>query len=265
MRKYWQIFKIMLLSKLEYRFEMFSMFINELIGVVGVTILWNSIFQNSSTIGGLTREQTIIYYVILPLVGLFTSVSISGQLGDEVKNGQFSKYLLRPYRLRFGLFFSSLAEKIHMLVLVLPIYLIGIFVFVRLYNYQSFTLENLILGIGFSLLGFLLHFLLDANISWLAFWLNDVWAFQHFKDFTFSIFGGINFPLNFLGGTLRKVFEFLPFKYFYYVPVGYLMGIRSAANISQDLIGIFIWAVCFAVGGQLLFLVGLKKFEAYGN
>lgn len=264
MKKYFAIFRIFALSKLEYRFELISVVINEVVGIAGVMILWNTVFKSTPVLGGLNQNQTVLYYLLIPLISIATSVDFSDKLGDEIRDGHFSKYLLRPYRLDLSFFSEAVAQKIHTLILIMPIYLAGVLIYVNV-THQTFQIGNFLLSVLFAILGFFLHYLLDLNLSWLAFWVNDVWAFVHLKNFTFSIFGGSSFPLNFLSGFLRKIFDVLPFKFLFYIPAAYLMGIRPADNLIWDFLGITAWMLILAVSGKLLYQKGIKYYEAYGN
>lgn len=265
MRKYWAIFKVVLLTKLEYRFELLSTALTAVIGLSGVLILWDSVFKTTGIIGGLTKSQTVFYYVLIPFVALITDVKISGKLGNEIKDGQFSKYLLKPYKVTVMCFFESLAELTQRLIMVAPIYLLAIGIFVVFSGQQGLNGANFLVGFIFAVFGFMVHFFLDTTIAWVAFWIGDVWSFQHVKNFVFNIFGGLNFPLDFLKGTLRWLFEFLPFKFFFYIPVSYALGIRPQGQIETDVTQIIIWSLVLIIFGQILQKLGLKQFEAYGN
>jgi ABC-2 type transport system permease protein len=113
--------------------------------------------------------------------------------------------------------------------------------------------------------GFLMHFFLDLSIGWLAFWIDDVWSFEHFKGITFGILAGVSFPFEFLPGNIQWLFNFLPFKFLYYTPISYVLGKRGLEELGGDLLSISLWAVGFSVLSWLLWRRGLRKYEAFGN
>jgi ABC-2 type transport system permease protein len=116
-----------------------------------------------------------------------------------------------------------------------------------------------------SMCAIALHFALDLAIAHLAFWVVDTWAFQHLKNITFSMVGGFNFPYDILSKNVRIIFEFLPFKFFYYTPISYILGIRSGVTaLTQDLLQMILWTMLFIVIASLLWKKGLQKYGAYG-
>ncbi|MBN2016501.1 ABC-2 family transporter protein [Candidatus Dojkabacteria bacterium] len=266
MKKYLQLFKNYLGTMLEYRANLVGIIILELISIGEVLILWIAIFRSENEIRGFTFGATLLYYLIVPLIGFITQVDISSKRSQEIRSGELSKYLLKPYNLWLDSLAEMIARKIHTLVLILPIYLIIIVTYSKLLPSSEFKFYNILLALAFASGGFLLHFIMDLFISWLAFWVTDVWSFRHFKYILFSVFGGLSFPFDLLPANIRTIFENLPFKYFYYVPISYFSGSRNIQeNILSDLAGILLWLLIFFISGLILWKKGIKKYEAFGN
>ncbi len=143
--------------------------------------------------------------------------------------------------------------------------MIILFGFMYIYGFKGIHPQGVVLGALMIIIGFLMHFALDLMMTWLAFWIGDVWTFKHLKNIVFLIFGGMIFPLEFVSGPLRTLFEFLPFKYMYYLPVAYLLSKRGIEYLFSDLIGAVLWICIFIILSQMLWNRGLRKFEAYGG
>lgn len=265
MNKYSGLFKNYLATSLEYRANIIGSFIFEVLGIVGIFIFWVAIFRTYNHVANYDINKTVLYYFFVPLAGSISTVYISDKFGEEIKNGFFSNYLLKPNKVWLNAISYAFAFKVNYLTIVLPLYFFIMVIFIIVKHISFITLPNLFIGLSIASGAFLMHCLLDLAICWLAFWVDDVWAFKHFKYIVFALFGGISFPLDFLPFKIKLLFEALPFKFLYYVPVSYFLGIRRIDNLVADLLIILLWSLLFMSIGSLLLRAGLKKYGAFGN
>ncbi|HLD03164.1 MAG TPA: ABC-2 family transporter protein [Candidatus Dojkabacteria bacterium] len=265
MSKYFRILKNQLAAALEWRANLVTLVLFEIIHVTAVLILWTFVFQNRNDINGMTFDQILLYYVLTPFIGIFTSVNISDGLGSDIKDGHLSLNLLEPYKIWLGRLCNAVAVKIYNLLFIAPIYLLVLLIYTLTAQNPLISLQGIFLSLLFIILAFFLHFFLDLALGLTAFWIDDVWAFRHVKDIFFGVFGGQTFPLDFLAQNLKRIFEFLPFKFFYYIPVAYLLGSRTPNMLGNDMLGIFMWTGTFVFISFILWRFGLKRYEAFGN
>lgn len=265
MKKYLGLFKNFFASAIEYRAYLIGLMILELISLGSTVILWFAVYSSNNEVGGYNFNDAILYYLAVPFIGSITQVFISDKLSKEIRQGILSNYLLKPYRVWLGAFVDVIANKINYLMLILPIY-VGVVLFYFAKTGQGFNINNLLTGVLVALAAFLMHFVLDLMITWLSFWTHDIWCFVHVKNIIFSIFGGVSFPFDFLSAGLRSVFEFLPFKYLFYIPISYMLGKRAGIEVLlRDLGGMLAWTLLFILIGAFLWEKGLKKYESFGN
>lgn len=264
MKKYFGLFKNYFSSGLEYRSNLIGLVVLQLIGVGTVLFLWVAAFRSQDSIAGFSLLQVGLYYLLVPLVGFITQVQLSGQLGFEIKDGIFSNYLLKPYNIGFAALMRTLAEKANQLMILLPLYFCVIFIISAIMGGIGFTIKGIIAAAIIAVFGFFLHFILDLTLCWLAFWMGDIWSFQHFKVIVFGILAGVSFPFEFLPRELRTLFEFLPFKYLYYIPLSYLLNKRGLDSLAADLTQILVWGGLIFLLSIYLWKKGLKAYEAYG-
>ncbi len=228
-------------------------------------ILWFAIYRDGGEVSGYSLSAMVIYYMLVPFLGFLNRVEISNEISREVKDGELSKHLVKPYGLWGRLFMEVLGKKVHVLLVVVPVYVVLTIGFVQALGFDL-GLVGILGAILVSVFAFVLHFFLDLLISWLSFWVIDVWAFNHAKWITFSIFGGLYFPFELLPENITSIFEILPFKFFYYVPTSYIIG---KSDVGSDLPGdlglMFLWTLIFIAGGLTLWKLGLKKYGAVGN
>jgi ABC-2 type transport system permease protein len=265
MKKYFKIFQNHLQASVTYRANIVGSSVYEIIAASSIMILWFAILKNQPTIGIYTFQILIFYYALAPFVGGLTHASLVDYLGEDIRSGAFSNYLLKPYQVWTSFFFQELAYKFNYLVSIAPVYFLIVCGLLSFLPFHLISVQTILISLLFCLLGFLLDVFLDFIIYWSAFWLVDVWCFRHVKIILRYIFGGRRFPLDFFSGTLYVVMEFLPFKFMFFIPLTYFLGLRKFSNITSDLISWFFWSAIFLFLGFLLWRNGLKKYEAFGN
>jgi ABC-type uncharacterized transport system permease subunit len=210
MHKYLYRFRNAIEAELEYRSNMVSRSLVTLLKVASFFVLWLFIFKSTDSIGGLSFDQTLLYYSLIPLVGLITMASVD-TIGKDISTGFISNLLLKPYRLWVGAFLDSFAIKLVSLIAVGPFYLIIVsLLLVHFKTPINWGLMGVAVLIAFS--AYILNFFIEIGVNLSAFWLEEVWAFRHARNIIFGILGGLSFPFDFLSQNVRNVFELLPFK-----------------------------------------------------
>jgi len=263
MRKYLQLFKNYQAESWEYRANIVGGIVSELIGIISALIFWLAIYKSNTQIAGYTLNKVIFYYLLMPLIGSITSVWISNKVGSEIKSGFFTNYLIKPNKPILNILTHTFAYKFNYLATTVPVYLIFLIGF-SFFSTIRFSGINILMGLLMAISGFFIHCLMDLAISWLGFWVDDVWSFQHFKNFIFAIFGGVAFPFDFLPSSMRLIFELLPFKFFYYIPASYINNQRSFSYLFSDILSLCLWGTLFYLIGIKLYSAGIKKYAAFG-
>lgn len=264
MKKYKSLFLVQFASSLEYRASLVGTVLQETVSVISVILLWLAIYRSQSNVSGYSFANAVAYYLLVPIVGFMTQIVLSDRLGQEIKNGFFSNYLLRPARFWLAAFMGVLAGKVSYLILVSPV-IGGIIIYLLLSGAIHFSIATVLPALCIVVLAFVFHFVLDLALSFSAFWFDDVWAFWHIKNIVFSVLGGVSFPLDFVRGPLHTVLNVLPFQYLYYVPIAYLSGKRPMHHLVNDMILLLTWMVAIIMLGAFLWRYGLKRYGAYGR
>lgn len=264
MKKYLSLFASHFSATLEYRSNLIGVFVLELVSISSMVILWTAVYRTQSSVAGYSFYEAAIYYVLVALIAFITQVDISDKLAKEIRMGTFSNYLLKPYTFWVAAFMEALAGKLTYLVITLPLTAL-ILVFLYAKGYLLFASGLLLSALSIAILAFLLHFMLDLLTSFCAFWTDNVWAFKHIKMILFGVFGGYNFPLDFLSGNLASLWRFLPFQYLYYVPAAYILGKHAGTEqVMADSLHIVAWIGVLAFLCVVAWKLGLRKYDAYG-
>lgn len=265
MKKYISMFKKRLAVGLEYRSNIFGQFILDIIALIATVIFWNAVFKTQNHLGTYSLNDSVLYFFITPLVSSLTYIFVSDELGNEIRTGAISNYLLKPYSIMFEAFTRALASKMNNFLTTIPFYTLLLIIISVLTNHFVISITSILFFIIAICMGFVLHFIFDLTIGYCAFWIGEVWAFAHFKRVIFLIFGGLMFPLDFLPNQLFAIFSFLPFQFMYYIPNAYLLGKRTSTNIPHDISLFIFWLTILYLFQQIVWKKGLVKYEAAGG
>lgn len=264
MRKYWYLFKSNLQASLEYRGALFAWLLVELVSLSSSVFLWTAIFRTRSAVGAFDYKGILTYYLLIPIIGGFTSIFLTEHLPRKIKNGEISSDLLKPYNLAFAALLNQFSIKLTQLTIKLPIYIAVGTLFLFLFHIEIQP-TAVLLALVICLFAYILHFSLDLCLSYLAFWVDDVWSFALLKQVSLMVFGGLSFPLSLLPENVKSFFWLLPFRFIYYFPTAVAQGSLSSQTIIQECMQLIAWIFGLLLISQLLWKLGLKKYGAYGN
>ena len=264
MKKYWCLFKSNLAASLEYRGALFTWLLVELVSLTSSLFLWSAVFRTRTTVGSFDFTGILTYYLLIPFIGGFTSIFVSEHLPRKIKDGTISSDLMKPYSIAFGSLINQFSIKLTQLTIKLPVY-IGLGGFFLYFFHVRIQPQALFLALFICFFSYLLHFSMDLCLSYLAFWVDDVWSFSLLKQVSLMVFGGLSFPLSLLPEYIKPFFWFLPFRFIYYFPTSIAQGFLSYQTILIEFSILLIWTAGFLLLGKILWQKGLKKYGAYGN
>jgi ABC-2 type transport system permease protein len=264
MRKYVAIFKSHLSTVFEYRSVPVVWALIELLTVASAVFFWLAVYRTQGEVGNYQLSDMLAYYLLVPFVGSITYVHLSSSFPKKIKDGQISTDLLKPFNLSISLFLKSISSMILKQTTKLPIIFITMTVFFSFVRF-NWSLKNILLGLVVCVFSFMLHFVIDLCMSYLAFWMDDIWSFEHLKLVALMIFGGMTFPLSLLTGKLQWFFSFLPFRFIYFFPISVIQGMVSIDKLATEIFTIIAWTLFFYIISRFLWREGLKKYGAYGN
>jgi ABC-2 type transport system permease protein len=263
MKKYIQLFKNRFSQGLAYRTDHVTITLLVIISAISSLILWLAIFKTTKSINGYGFAETLKYYLLIPIVGSITNIST--ETARNIKQGKYSNELLKPYKIIPAQFFIIAAKKSSYLMTSLLFY-IAFIILGMIYFDLKFNFIGISLGFMIALGAFVLHFFIDLTISWIAFWMDEVWSLTHFKSILFFVFGGLSFPLDFLPENLKNLFNLLPFKYLYYIPISYIKGNNlNMFDFIFNIAELALWCFMFYILSKIVLKFGLKKYGAFGN
>ena len=214
LEKYGALFSIGLQNTFVYRWNFLLRSLFALVPLFGTVFVWRAIYGGTSgAIAGYDFGEMVFYFLVILLVdNLITPTEDEWQIAAEIREGQLSALLLKPFDFlayRTCLFIAS--RILYTAVTLVPV--LWVFWWFRQYlrfpehasTWGWFLLSLVMAGA--------IQFLIAFSLAMLAFWILEI-STVVFILYSFEYFlSGKLFPLDTLPGTAGQVLRLLPFPY----------------------------------------------------
>lgn len=263
MKKYWAVFKVMWQSQMEYRVEFFAHMALGLISFFVLFFIWSAIFKQVDSFGGYTLASMITYLMMVRIIHFATRGNVARLVGDEIRDGVLSAYLVKPIHYLKWCFCFFLANRFFEMLLRFS--LVAFFFIFFSSFFQVPSLANFLIFLFFLPIALLTNFFFNLLLACLAFYVTDIRLFSTSIGLTIGFLGGELLPIDLLPGFLRNLSIFLPFKYTVYFPIKIYQGALGRQDLIFGIIFALVWLVALFI---ILFWVwqrGLRRYEAVGQ
>ncbi len=238
---------------------------------INLTYLWNEAFTSlNKTFSLLTslviftyiqpEPGNIINYLILGNIFLATTeAQVAWFIGNSIKDGKISRYLILPQNFLKFLFFNAFSNVFYMLITysvsLLPIVLL----------FWDKLVFSWAVGWLFLLwpLVVLIRLGLEQLIGFVAFWTTEFYGIVYLSNTLTTFLSGSLFPLYFISEKY-PIFEYTPFALMFYHPMQIYLGKYNLNQILMVFAGGFFWSVFLFLASKIMFKLGLKKNESVG-
>lgn len=269
LRKYSAVLRIALANSMQYRLNFVSnVSLSLLVGAAVQMFLWKAVYSSTAhfSIAGMNVDQMLLY---IACASICTTIAARGgnterNAADEIRNGDLNKYLVKPVSHSTYTLASALAERLVSLVVVLAT---AILVGLPLAHNAGISLpfSGILIALVLLLFGVCINFYMSMIISYLAFWVDEVWTFHVVKDISMWFLAGQLLPLSALPESVRKVSELLPFQYLGYVPTQFMTGTFQPSDAGIYFVGASVWLAILVGITWLVWQKGMKKYGAFGG
>jgi ABC-2 type transport system permease protein len=246
MKKYIETAKIMFKTQIAYRFDIITSMVFTISKILLAYVLWGAIFGKQSIISGFTFNTMLSYYIISSFLSqLDQSSNIGWQIAGEIRNGSFSKYIIRP----MGIFRYYTAQTIGVSAFLLSFNLIAAIIWIFIFHINfTISVNSYIIFSVLSLILLGLLFMMQVNyfIGILAFKFLDTGIFMMIKDNIVQFVTGSLIPLTLLPYEIIRVMTFFPFYYISYLPSMLLLG-RNKNEIASGIFILSLWNIVFVI------------------
>lgn len=246
MRKYIEIAKILFKAQIAWRFDVAMTVLFTISRILFAYILWGAIFGQNETIAGFTFPMMLSYYIISSFLSqIEMSDGVSGEIGDRIRGGTFSKYMVVPVNTQGYFIAQTFGAMSFYLIFNLLAAVVWVFVFGIKFTLTSSVLVILAAIIIINL-GLLFMIQLNYFLGILAFKFQEISAFLMIKGNIVAFITGTLVPLVLLPQGIVSAMRFFPFYYVTYLPSMLLIG----KNENEALIGIVVltaWLLIFTL------------------
>jgi len=250
LRRYGFVLRVAARQQWAYRGELLARSISTVLFIGIFVALWSAVFgiRGGGELAGYSLADMVWYLAMTETVALSTS-RIFIEISDAVKAGDLAYTLTRPMSYPFYQVANSLGNSVPRFVLNLVTASAVAFISV---GWGPLAQAGQGLGglagplafLGMAWLALLLDTLIAVLIGLTAFWMEEVLpAFWIYQKLLFTV-GGLFLPLELFPAWLRRVANWLPFRYVTNVPARAFVAFTPAEVLP-------------AVGGQLAYIAVL--------
>lgn len=263
MRKYIETAKVLFKAQLVYRFDILLTMVFTISKILLAHVLWGAIFENQDTVSGFTYSSMLTYYIISSFITqLDQSAGTGSQIAAEIRNGRFSKYIVKPMSI-FGYFTAQTAGVSAFLLSFNLLAALAWALLFRVDFAMTGDMEVILSALVLILLGLLFMMQMNYYIGILAFQFLDTGVFSMIKDNVVQFATGSLLPLVLLPAGIVDAMRLLPFYYVSYLPSMLLIG-RSKNEAITGMIVLVIWNAAFGLLNAATYKRLKTKYDGVG-
>ncbi|MFZ5376453.1 MAG: ABC transporter permease [Patescibacteria group bacterium] len=259
MKKYWLVFKISIQDFLEYRFDFFLHTFKYAVALLFTAAVWLAVAAETGQ--ELVNKEYIVTYYSLAAIIFSLSSFHTFYIEEDIKNGQLSKYLVKPIS-AFRYYFShesaaaTMETSIKTLVVLPIIFLVA--------GASVFEINRLIVTVLFLPIIFLFCVNLYTLISQLAFWVQEIHALRWAVLALVRLQAGFFVPVTFFPESYKSVAFFFPFQHLAHTPIEIFMGKIDPTTGLNALMILLLWTVVVVYGRKAVWKLGTCSYESTG-
>ncbi|MFQ5597708.1 MAG: ABC transporter permease [Nitrospiria bacterium] len=262
MRKYWTVFRVNWQNALQYRGPTFISILGNLLHISVLLYLWHAIYRDAQTLGEYSLSDLITYYLLQLMINSMVLSYISWDIVDEIREGTFSNFLVKPLNYLNYWFTINLSGKLFEALMISVVGIILSFILIAHISLPSRG-STLVFFLISLVLGGILAFEFDFAIGILAFWLVQVNSFKYMLQYGIFFFAGALLPLDLFPETFQTIAKALPFRFLVFFPIQIFLE-----KESQPMQGFFIasiWVITLYIVLRIGLQRGIKRYEAVGK
>lgn len=235
--------------------------------------MWKAVFHfNNNSIEEYSLTDMIIYiFIVNTVFDLIGSNNVSERVSNDIRSGQLSIYLMRPYPHVLALFFDLIGNKITKIPMILVMNgLVGSFVLYYSHQrnedvYFNFSAQSVVMFLFFLLFSFFWNYIFDYLLGLVAFWMDNPWILFYIKGHVTAVFCGLIIPLNLFPNGVQKVLDYLPFQYYVFFPYQILSGNIGFYDYLTNLACFLGWILAFMAIMLIVWIKSINRFTAVGG
>jgi len=259
-RKFAILLRVSWSDALVYRAEVLIWVLTGVLPLVMLAV-WRTL-GGEGGVGSFTGAEFVTYYVGALTIRQLTGVWVIWDIEREIRLGELSPQLLRPFHPLLRYLAQALSDKPLRLAMMLPIWGLAL-----LFEPNAWPRPDVLSIVALPvamLLAFLLYFCTQCSIGLLSFWWTQVLAVQDFWFGFYAFASGYLVPLDLLPAPVTRLLNLLPFRAMLGFPVDLLLGRLAPAQIGQGLALQLFWCLSIFLLMRQMWRRGLRHYSAVG-
>jgi ABC-2 type transport system permease protein len=263
LRIYRRLWQVNWAEQWQYRANLLMFLLYWLVSPIVYLAVWTTVAKSQGSVGGLTANDFVTYYMVLLIVDQLTSDITIHILAYKIQDGTLSGDLIKPvHPILTNTLVNNLAFKALTFMVLIPVWLVLALLFRP--DFSGVTWQAALLAVPALVMGFAISFLMGATITCLAFWTTRVYSLSEFYYALHLLFSGQFVPLVLMPKLVQTLAQFLPFQLRLYFPIQLILGKLSPEVIVQNYALDVVWlAIAFALFSWV-WRAGVKRFSAVG-
>lgn len=251
----------LLFSYMSGRGFFWTLAVGWMMGPLVYLFVWTTA-AGQGTIAGFARNDFIVYYLCLIVVNQFTYPVSNWIIGDAIRYGSFSTWLLRPLPAMYEAIANDIATKMICMPFVLAV-VAGLGIVLQ----PSFTasLATILAFLAALVFSQALRFLMAYMLALFAFWSNRADALLGLHDSLLFLLAGQVAPTTLLPGVLQRIATVLPYRYMLGFPIEVFTGQLSQTEIAIGFGWQTGWLIVLVMLHQVVWRRGLRHYAAIGG
>ncbi len=224
-------------------------------GMIPILSLWFVLGQ-SGKISPTQSHYLVIYYLIIVIVSRLTASDMEEWLIDDIKDGQISRDIIRPFPFFIRLFASDFVWRMSYIFYIFPLMIILWFLIPH---------TGFLLLIPMTIIVYFQRFFIAMLIAFTAFWIDQSNSLTHLKWMLGWLVSGSMLPLTFFPDWFQNVARWTPFYSWGFFTAQLAMG---KLNLKETMVGILLtvfWTVLLFICAKLLWKKSLRQYGAVGT
>ncbi len=230
--------------------------------------LWMAIYGSTpnATIGNLTRNEMVVYIFMVYVTSSIVTISISGEVSDDVVKGTVAMNLIKPIDYRLSLIARALGDVVYRFLAPSVFIWIGLEIYkVKVLGMELVSIQTICIYLLSCMMSFLIYVLFDFCFGMVAFFTTYIFGMLMSRNALLSFLTGQLIPISLFPEALQRVFDFLPFSSMIYTPVMIYLEKYTEAELMFVLLRQAVWIVILYVLGSIIWKRVTKRLVVLGG
>lgn len=252
-------------SGLIYKATNVCSIINRIIEISVFVFIWQAMYRdNPASIGEMTLNQMMLYYIISVTMSHIINWGVNEEIGESIREGRVTMELLYPIGyMRYYFFYKLGGVARQIIIIIIPSFILSILLF-RV-SIQEINIMNILMFCVVTGLAVVIIYIIEFMVGIFAFKTDSTWGLQVLKQAIITVFSGSLAPIEFYPQILQNIVNVLPFKDLIYSPTMILIGMQSTNDIVMTVIRQLIWIAVLFCAATIMYKILIKKVTVYGG